>query len=253
MAKFTLPHQHGEKENVDRLYQELSQTEHFSIVADVFKQLSDPTRIRIFWLLSHQEECVCNIAAFMDMSSPAVSHHLRSLHECGLISSRRKGKEVYYRAIDTKEGMLLHQIVEQVLEITCPEKLVDYCASRREVIERIHDYLIEHLPERITIEELSKQFLMNPTTLKKEFKEVYGMSIAAHMKKHRMELAAAQLIETQDSIAQIALSVGYENQSRFTTAFKNTYQMLPTEYRSRRNKKASAAAPESFPLQATNA
>ena len=91
-------------------------------MAELFRSLGDPTRVRIFWLLSHREECVINIAAMLDMSSPAVSHHLRSLAENGLLESRRDGKEVYYRAPDTVQGQLLHEIVEQVMEIACPEK-----------------------------------------------------------------------------------------------------------------------------------
>ena len=73
--------------------------------------------------------------------------------------------------------------------------------------------------------------MMNPTTLKKIFKKVYGTSLAAHMKQHRMEKAAELLKDTDMSIAQIALAVGYESQSRFTVAFKETYDLLPTAYR----------------------
>ena len=90
-------------------------------VAEVFKQLGDTTRIRIFWLLCHREECVLNISAMLHMSSPAVSHHLRPLKNSGLIVCRREGKEVYYRAADTPQGHLLHHMIEQVMEITCPE------------------------------------------------------------------------------------------------------------------------------------
>ncbi len=231
MEKFTLPHQHGENKNIENMHKELSEVHRFAAAAEILKQLGDPTRIRIFWLLCHREECVINIAAMMDMSSPAVSHHLRSLNECGLISGRREGKEVYYKAADTRESELLHEVVEQVMEITCPQEEVDYHASSQEIIHSIHKYLMEHLSERITIEELAKKFLMNTTTLKKAFKEVYGVSIAVHMKKHRMERAAKLLRETPDNISEIARSVGYESQSRFTTAFKDTYGVLPTEYR----------------------
>lgn len=230
MNEFALPHQHGEK-NIESLKAELSKNTSFSTTAEIFKQLSDPTRLQIFWLLCHQEECVINIAALLDMSSPAVSHHLRSLHDSGLISSRRDGKEVYYKAAETETCALLHESVEQVMQIACPEKAVDYSSSAEEIIHRIHAYLLEHLGDRVTIEELSKQFLMNPTTLKKTFKDVYGMSIAAHMKQHRMEHAAKLLLETNDSIAQIAFAVGYESQSRFTNAFSETYGMLPSIYR----------------------
>lgn len=230
MNEFTLPHRHGEK-NVGNIRAELAKTGHFSTIAEIFKQLSDTTRLQIFWLLCHQEECVINIAALLDMSSPAVSHHLRSLYEGGLITSRRDGKEVYYKAAKTKTCELLHKSVEQVMEIACPEKAVDYNSSTEEIIHRIHEYLLEHLADRVTIEDLSRQFLMNPTTLKKAFKDAYGMSIAAHMKQHRMEHAARLLLESNDSIAQIAFAVGYESQSRFTNTFKETYGMLPSIYR----------------------
>ena len=139
-----------------------------------------------------------NIAALLDMSSPAVSHHLRSLHDSGLITCRRDGKEVYYKASETETCALLHESVEQVLEIACPEKAVDYSSSTEQIIHRIHEYLVAHLADRVTIESLSKQFLMNPTTLKKAFKDVYGMSIAAHMKQHRMEQAARLLLESNN-------------------------------------------------------
>ena len=63
-----------------------------------------------------------------------------------------------------------------------------------------------------------------------------SLAIAAHMKKHRMEAAASMLIKTQKEIAAIAQAVGYESQSRFTAAFKETYGQLPTEYRKERQK-----------------
>ena len=235
MAEFQLPHDHGTSFQAASLHQEVMQVAHFAAAAEVFKQLSDPTRVRIFWLLSHREECVINIAALLDMSSPAVSHHLRSLAQSGLIESRRCGKEVYYKAGDTMQIKLLHEIVEQVMQIACPEKAVDYQDSQEQIIRHVHDELTANLAERVTIEELSRKYLMNTTTLKRCFKQVYGETIAAHMKKHRMEQAASLLLKTQNDIAAIAQAVGYESQSRFTAAFKETYGELPTEYRRRRS------------------
>lgn len=230
MSEFQLPHSHGER-NIREIRDKLSQAERFSATAEIFHQLSDATRLQIFWLLCHQEACVINIAALLDMSSPAVSHHLRSLHACGLISAVRDGREVYYSASKTEACELLHRVAEQMMEMACPEKAVDYSASPEEVIRSVHEYLLEHIADRITIEDISRRFLMNPTTLKRVFKEVYGTSLAAHMKEHRMEQAAQLLRETDRTIAQIALAVGYESQSRFTAAFKETYGVLPTAYR----------------------
>ena len=123
MAQHIFPHHNGEEHlNTDQIIHEISKVDNFQIVADSFKILGDTTRIRIFWALCHCEECVINISAMMDMSSPAVSHHLRQLKSAGLIVSRREGKEVYYRAANTEESHLLHIMIEQVLKITCPGK-----------------------------------------------------------------------------------------------------------------------------------
>ena len=225
-----LPHDHGEEQNHTAAMRELLRDEgHFQRIADIFRQLGDPSRIRIFWLLCHCEECVVNIAAMVDMSSPAVSHHLRVLKDSGLLSSRREGREVYYRASDAAQSRLLHEMIEQVMDVACPQWREE--AEQVKIIREIHDHLTEHMEQRVTIEELSHRYLINPTTLKTVFKEVYGNSLAAHMKEHRMEKAAALLRETDMSVAEIAGQVGYESQSKFTAAFKEQFGQLPTAYR----------------------
>ena len=121
MSEQSLPHHHGNEAGADYLKKELEKTNRFQIAADVFKQLGDSSRIRIFWLLCHLEECVINISTLVGMTSPAVSHHLRQLKSSGLIVSRREGKEVYYKAADTEQSRLLHLAIEQTMDISCPE------------------------------------------------------------------------------------------------------------------------------------
>ncbi len=110
-------------------------------------------------------------------------------------------------------------------------RLTEYHSAHVETIRAIHEHLTTHMEQRFTVESLSKQFLMNPTTLKTIFKSVYGTSIAAHMKEHRMEQAAKLLRETGLSIAEIAGRVGYDSQSKFTAAFKEYSGKLPKDYR----------------------
>ena len=117
MEQHTLPHQHGQSK--EQLLQHMPATENFELVSAIFKQLSDPTRIRIFWILCHCVECVINISAMMEMSSPAVAHHLRLLRSSGLIESRRDGKETYYRASLSKKAQSLHKMIEEMMEISC--------------------------------------------------------------------------------------------------------------------------------------
>lgn len=243
-----LPHHHGDQHELKLLRDSFTDNQdNFANVSELFKQLSDISRIRIFWLLCHHEDCVLNIASLVGMSSPAVSHHLKSLRDCNLIISRRVGKEVYYKAATSEAASLLHEMIESLIDITCPEHNHEDCcccahdaaaasdsafpADQIEIIHDIHDYLSHHLDQRITIESLSHIFPMNPTTIKTVFKSVYGNSIAAHIKEHRMEQAARLLSETDSSIAEVASAVGYGSQSKFSTAFKEVYGCLPTEYR----------------------
>ena len=122
MAAKTIPHDHGDIKDVEEFSTLLSETDGFDSVANVLSQMSDPTRMRIFWLLCHYEGCVINISSIMGMSSPAVSHHLRSLKDSGLIENRRVGKEVYYKAANTPEADFLHHTIEELMEITCPKE-----------------------------------------------------------------------------------------------------------------------------------
>lgn len=92
----------------------------FSKTASTFQLISDATRLKILWLLCHQETCVNNIAVTVNMSSPAVSHHLRLLRQAGLIDSRREGKEMYYKLSETDEASLLHHALDDILDIKCP-------------------------------------------------------------------------------------------------------------------------------------
>ena len=118
MRSISLPHNHGSA--IERHIDSIPKTEDFQNLSDVFRLLGDSSRLRIFWILCHCEECVINISAMMEMSSPAVSHHLKMLKASKLIVRRRDGKEVYYQAAHTEQAELLHQMIETLLAITCP-------------------------------------------------------------------------------------------------------------------------------------
>ena len=113
-------HLHDHSGNLSILMASIPTEQQFFMAADVFSMLCDSTRLRILWLLCHTEECVSDIAAAVGMSSPAVSHHLRNLKQCGLITSRREGKEVLYTLAETKEASLVHNMIDDIFEINCP-------------------------------------------------------------------------------------------------------------------------------------
>jgi ArsR family transcriptional regulator len=70
-------------------------------VAPLLKALADPVRLRLMSLVaSHEggEACVCDLTEAFDLSQPTISHHLKVLHECGLLERDKRGVWVYYRA-----------------------------------------------------------------------------------------------------------------------------------------------------------
>lgn len=98
---------------------EIPNDNYFIKTAETFQLISDPTRLKILWLLCHNEMCVNNIAISVNMSSPVVSHHLRLLKQVNLLENRRCGKEIYYKLADTIEANLLHRALDDILNTKC--------------------------------------------------------------------------------------------------------------------------------------
>ena len=70
-------------------------------VAPLLKALAEPVRLRLMSLIaSHSggEACVCDLAGAFDLSQPTISHHLKVLHDSGLLGREKRGVWVYYRA-----------------------------------------------------------------------------------------------------------------------------------------------------------
>ena len=117
-----------------------------------------------------------------------------------------------------------------------PSGLTQYCSRQTALIKDIHTLLTEHLDHRFTINELSKKYLINTSSLKEVFKGVYGLPIATYMKEYRIHKSMELLRQTDDSIAEIASKVGYESQGKFTKAFKDIAKTTPTAFRKTFNK-----------------
>jgi len=75
----------------------------------LFKAMADAGRLRIMHALEKQEMCVCDLAAFLEVTESAVSHQLRLLRNCGLVTNRRDGTVLYYRLKHADYYKLLQQ------------------------------------------------------------------------------------------------------------------------------------------------
>ena len=85
-------------------------------LADLFKNFSDTTRIRILSLLIDNEMCVCDIAAALGATQSAVSHQLRILKQSRLVRYRRQGKVIYYALADEHVKTIIAMGMEHITE-----------------------------------------------------------------------------------------------------------------------------------------
>ena len=85
-------------------------------LAELFKVFGDSTRIRILFVLSSAEVCVCDLARVLNMTQSAISHQLSVLKKNSLVSSRREGKTVIYALADDHVRSIIDQGYEHITE-----------------------------------------------------------------------------------------------------------------------------------------
>ncbi|MGW8271931.1 MAG: ArsR/SmtB family transcription factor [Thermodesulfovibrionales bacterium] len=87
-------------------------------VLNIFKALSEETRLRVLNILQNGELCVCDIVAALKTSQPKISFHLNVLKEAGLIKDRKQGRWIHYRIDET-------DMFRRFLVLSILEKLTD--------------------------------------------------------------------------------------------------------------------------------
>ena len=85
-------------------------------LAEVFKVFGDSTRIKILYVHSESEMCVCDTAQLLNMNQSAISHQLRILKQNQLVKSRRDGRAVFYSLADGHVKTIMSQGMEHILE-----------------------------------------------------------------------------------------------------------------------------------------
>lgn len=94
--------------------QNLPEQRQLELLAATFQALGEANRLKILLALSGRELCVCELGQVLEMSAPAVSHHLRRLKDIGLVKSRREGKMACYSLDDDHIETLLSTGMEHV-------------------------------------------------------------------------------------------------------------------------------------------
>ena len=105
-------------------------------------------------------------------------------------------------------------------------------ASQAEKIKEVHKLIIDSPGKNYTVEDLSQMFGIPESTLRKNFREIYGSPIYKYIKKYKIN-KAAELLKSDSSlkVSDVAEMVGYDNPSKFAAAFKDVMGLTPMEYR----------------------
>ncbi|MBU1342940.1 MAG: metalloregulator ArsR/SmtB family transcription factor [Proteobacteria bacterium] len=102
------------EEKVKKTIKTIPPREDIEQMADIFKALSDPSRLKIVLALLHQEHCVCDIAVICQQSDSAISHQLRILRTLKILKNRRDGKSIYYSIDDDHVISLINMSLKHV-------------------------------------------------------------------------------------------------------------------------------------------
>lgn len=140
---------------------------------------------------------------------------------------------------------LLISICQQVLSSLSMFSFSDYQAAFRnstfsdaevnsrqsQLVEKACNYMLQNLDRHLTLVSISRALYTNRNTLSNAFKNEVGQGVATWLRQQRMTKAMELLRNTDKSIQEIAISVGYPDQANFSTAFKNTFDEKPLQMR----------------------
>ncbi len=107
---------HVHEEIVQKVEKVMPDEQELVDLSEFFKIFGDSTRIKILYVLSQSEMCVCDIATLLQMGQSAISHQLRILKQMRLVKFRRDGKTVFYSLSDDHIQTILAQGMEHINE-----------------------------------------------------------------------------------------------------------------------------------------
>ena len=160
---------------------------------------------------------------YVSHSSPRVEHIFSELY--GVPQELRKG---YFKV----------KVLELLLFLSSLSPESDESAAHRvtktqvDLAERIAQYLDGNMDEKVTLGQLQKKFGASGAQIRNCFRQVFGISAAAYIRREKMKRAAKALTDTDRTVLDIALEYGYDNASKFAKTFRTVMGASPAAYRS---------------------
>jgi len=99
-------------ENLKEILGKIPSDESFETKSNIFKAISDPTRLKILYLLQDGELCVCEIIMALEKPQSTISHHLNVLKNAGFIKGRKEGIWIHYKLVNPEIVDLIENILK---------------------------------------------------------------------------------------------------------------------------------------------
>ena len=189
-------------------------------------------------LKSYLESCGCPPWA-------ALSHICGGKSHIVLRSSEIAGK--YFESLyDGEEDQRLNDLRVRIPELFLRMKQAKTDRSyfdrsfvprtQVELVKAVSDHISRNINGKIMVKDLTREFGISDTALQNAFRSVYGMPVIRFIRAQKMQTAAQSLIHTDQTIEKIAAEFGYENESKFSAAFKKIMGDSPGVYRREHSK-----------------
>ena len=168
------------------------------------------------------QKVTANHKVFIMRSTPQIEHILMEMYQVD--------DDIFNDYLKIKVAELL--LILQHLSFSDNQESRHYYTSQQiEAIKYVRQYLSEHLDNKVVLQELIKPYHISESVVRKCFKDVYGKPVYQWHKEYRLQTARKLLEESSYSIIEIASMVGYDNPSKFSSAFYQFFSKKPLAYR----------------------
>jgi ArsR family transcriptional regulator, lead/cadmium/zinc/bismuth-responsive transcriptional repressor len=115
--KFQIESLFIKEEKIIEVQNEILSDKDLLLVSNLYKVISDPTRIKIIYALEKRELCVSDISVILNMTQSSISHQLKTLKNAMIVKSRKDGKVVFYSLKDEHIHQIFNQALAHVFEV----------------------------------------------------------------------------------------------------------------------------------------
>lgn len=176
----------------------------------------------------------------------AAAKRICDKHHSVILRASAPVKRIFTDLYTVKEEQRLDYLKIKLLELLYVLKDADLSLNEFETntvprtqvefVKRVADYITRNISEKITVKALTQEFGISDTYLQNSFRSVYGLPVISFIRAQKMQSAAQVLIHTDQSVDAIAEAFGYENESKFSAAFKKIMGDTPSVYRKEHSK-----------------